>query len=471
MRRGLVMASVWALAVLLTAGWAPPAGASSGSPLAPGDPVWAAFFDGPAHDWDGASVVAASPDGSKVFVTGYAGVSSGVADYATTAYDASTGSLLWSRRYDGPSHGNDLAHSLAVSPDGTKVFVTGESQRTSTNLDYATVAYDAGTGSPVWVRRYNGPGNANDQARWVAVSPDGTVVFVTGTSGGTGTQFDYATVAYDAGTGALRWGMRYNGPANQSDYAVAVAVSGDGSKVFVTGSSARVSLDLDWATVAYDAVSGGQLWSQRYNGPGNATDQPTSVASSPDGSRVFVTGTSGGAGTAFDYATVSFDSATGALLWTSRYDGPAHDTDEANSLAVSSDGSRVFVTGYSTGTTTGQDYATVAYDAATGSQQWVALHNGLNDWPDVAESIAASPDGTRVYVTGGTLREMGRFDYATVAYDAATGSELWGRRFDGPSGRTDFAYSVAVSPDGSKVFVTGGSAFGTTDWATVAYEA
>jgi WD40 repeat protein len=263
--------------------------------------------------------------------------------------------------------------------------------------------------------------------------------------------------------------MRYNGPANRSDYAAAVAASGDGSKVVVTGSSARISLDLDWATVAYDAKTGAQLWSQRYNGPGNGTDQPTALGSSPDGTKVFVTGHSGGAGTGFDYATVSYDGATGAPLWASRYDGPAHDSDEANSLAVSPDGTRVFVTGYNTGTTTGQDYATVSYDSATGSQQWVARHNGLNDWPDVAESIAAGPDGSTVYVTGGTQREMGRLAYATVAYAAASGSELWRRRLEGPGGRSDYAFSIAVSPDGSKVFVTGESALGTTDWATVAY--
>src|SRR5207249_4133212 len=104
-----------------------------------------------------------SPDGTKVFVTGQSvGAGSSFWDFATVAYDAATGTALWTRRYDGAAHENDFARSVAVSPDGTRVFVTGGSE--GLGYDYATVSYRASTGATLWVERYNGPANLDDIA-------------------------------------------------------------------------------------------------------------------------------------------------------------------------------------------------------------------------------------------------------------------------------------------------------------------
>jgi outer membrane protein assembly factor BamB len=108
--------------------------------------------------------------------------------------------------------------------------------------------------------------------------------------------------------------------------------------------------------VAYNAATGAQLWVQRYNGPGNGDDGAWSVAVSPGGGTVYVTGDSAGS-----YATVAYNAATGAQLWARRYTGPANsDGVVASSMAVSP-GGPVFVTGYTSGGATGADYATIAY--------------------------------------------------------------------------------------------------------------
>ena len=184
-----------------------------------------------------------------MFVTGdsLGRVTSG--DYATVAYSAATGRRLWVSRYNGPANRYDAASSATVSPGGTRVYVTGYSRRRTLRPAYATVAYSAATGKQLWVSRYNGPADGGGVASAVAMNRAGTTVYVTG---GTGpTSADYATVAYSAATGRQLWVSRYNGPANEPDGACCVAVSPAGTMVFVTGQSDGLTTSADYATVAY----------------------------------------------------------------------------------------------------------------------------------------------------------------------------------------------------------------------------
>jgi PQQ-like domain len=342
---------------------------------------------------------------------------------------AAPGTQLWAERYNGPANAGDSARSVSVNHSRTTVFVTGVSASTATGPDYATTAYDAVTGARLWVKRYNGPADRADEADWVAVAPGGGTVYVTGVSRGVTSGTDYATIAYDAATGAQLWAARYNGPANGGANASAVAVSPDGATVFVTGFSKRTLTtrrgNTDYATVAYDAATGARLWVARYNGPGKREDTAASLAVSPAGRTVFVTGTSTGFSSGGDSATVAYNAATGKQLWVRRYNGPANSYDSASSLAVGLRGKKVFVTGQSYGGFRSlSDYATIAYDAATGQQLWVRRYNGPGHSIDDAYSVAVSPAGKKVFVTG---------DSATIAYNTATGTRLWATR-DNPCG-------------------------------------
>jgi putative pyrroloquinoline-quinone binding quinoprotein len=442
----------------------------------PGSALWAKRYDGPSNIDDRANAVAVSPDGSMVFVTGYISSAFTGYDWGTVAYDASTGVVRWTKRYNGPAFETldtifvSQANAIAVSPDGSTVFVTGSSY--SPGLDYATVAYDASTGTTLWAKRFNGPANGHDEAYALGVSPDGAKVFVTGYSEGSGGILeldpDYVTIAYAASTGTRSWTARFEA-ANQDDIATTLAVSPDGSSVFVSGYSQTPSTSYDYATVSYDTGNGEQRWIKRYNDPIDSADQARSVGVSPDGSTVFVTGYSSTATTQLDYTTIAYDASTGAKLWLKLYDGPGSATDLANALAVSPDGSLAFVTGQDFSSATGYDYATIAYDASTGVRVWAKRYAGTASLADAANDIGVGPDGATVIVTGFRGSSTTAADYATIAYDASTGARLWAERYDGPASDGDVATALDVSA--SAVFVTGYSYRRPSreDYATIAY--
>jgi len=429
---------------------------AGGSPTAAGTRLWAHRYNGPGNGSDIAYTIVSSPDGTRVFVTGASAGIGTSSDYATAAYDASSGAELWVSRFNGPGNGNDAPLAIAVSPDGTRVFVTGHGSGLAGGDVYhsvvATVLYDAATGAELWVAvAPEGVVGAGPPA--LAISPDGSRIFVTG-SRDVGGSSRYATLAYDAATGALLWSA-VGGGTNPSS----IDVSPDGTTVVVSGSG--------YVTVAYDAATGTQLWTASLGGPG--VSGAVALKFSPDGTRVFVTGTTDVFGQNPNFATVAYDGATGAQIWVSRYDGPAHDHDEVNGLAVSRDGAQVYVTGFSVGSTTNHDYATVALSGATGATLWARRYNGPANGDDYASSVAVSPDGTTVTVTGGS-GPTGYPDYATITY-AADGTTLWIRRYGGAGTTSGFAYATTFAPDGSRVFVTGSRWRSGTgpDYFTVAY--
>ncbi len=215
---------------------------------------------------------------------------------------------LWSARYDGKAHLNDQASWDALSPDGSALYVTGKSAGANGD-DYVTIAYATTTGDKLWKASYDGPAHGADDGVGVVASPDGSAVFVTGTSAGDTTGSDYATVAYDAGTGAQLWAKRYDGPGHGDDSTISIGFSPDGSNLFVTGDSIGKAGDLDFATVAYDTANGDRAWVARYEGPGHGEDSPGALTVGPDGT-VYVMGGSLGKGTGFDVATVAYAGST-----------------------------------------------------------------------------------------------------------------------------------------------------------------
>src|SRR6266511_895261 len=276
-------------------------------------------------------------------------------DMLTIKYSGADGSVLWQKRYNGPTV--DYAEAVAVDTSGN-VVVTGSSgtdinDNGCCDSDYYTAKYAATDGALLWERRYNGPANGDDRPKAVAADDSGNVV-VTGSSYGGRSYYDtdYYTAKYAAADGALLWERRYSGPGNFDDQAHAMAVDASGN-VVVTGNSATIKYlangtavwtnnagatslavdgtgnvvvtGYDYYTAKYAAANGELIWERR-GSPGGGSGGGSAVTLDGSGN-VVVTGYSVNA-TNFDYYTAKYAGADGALLWEKRYNGPANGYDE-----------------------------------------------------------------------------------------------------------------------------------------------
>ena len=242
----------------------------------------------------------------------------------------------------------------------------------------------------------------------VAVSPDGSKVYVT--NRGSGTESGTVSVIGTA-TNTLIATV----PVGLSPFGV--AVSPDGSKVYVTNSafftpSGTVSV-IDTATNTVIAtVAVGR--------------RPFGVAVTPDGRKVYVTNSFPGAGVSV------IDTATDTVIASIVVEG------SPEGVAVAPDGSKVYVAA----SRNGPAAATVpVIDTATDTVI-ATIFTGLS-FPSTA--VAVSPDGSKVYVTNGGAAGVSVIDTATNTTITTIGGVGFG------------ITGVSVTPDGSKVYVAGAS--------------
>lgn len=401
---------------------------------------WVATFNGLGNGEDIVRSVAVDVAGN-VYVTGQSqGVGTGL-DYATIKYDAA-GVQLWAARYNGPGNNEDAARALVIDDVGN-VYITGRSIGMGTNFDFATIKYD-NNGNALWVRRFNSIFNGSDEATAIGLDRDGNV-YVTGFG---------ATIKYD-NNGAPLW-MFTHSVNSQS-----LVLDNDGN-VYITGYRFTGFTSFDYATMKFD-TNGNQLWLRFYHA-GNS-DIASSLALDED-RNVYVTGQSDGIGTSKDIATVKYDT-DGNEQWVARFNNsPVNGWDEGFAITTDDNG-HVYVTGQSDGSGSAEDYVTLKYNSI-GEQQWVARYNGPDNVFDRALSIKVDGE-SNVYITGFSTATGIGHDFATIKYNQ-DGEEQWVERFNGTANGNDGAFSLVLDAFGN-VYVTGqGANIGTGfDYITIKY--
>jgi hypothetical protein len=420
-------------------------------------------FTAPGARWSQAEN-AVSPDGKFVFVAGqYEAYENGryVSHHiAVYAYRAIDGVREWRYFYDGPG-GYGGPRDMAVDPSGTTVFVTGFSdhrdwttgQSPTPVSDYVTVALDARTGEERWVDRYDGSGRAMDVAEGLAVTPNGRTVVVTGSSVGRGSGPDPVTIAYRAKDGMRLWTRRLAYPGH--DGALDIALSATGRRAVVVGHRTTTGAR-DMLIAAFRVAGGRLLWTRTYAGSAGRNDEAVAVTVTGDPPTAYATGYVQRVATDNDIVTLAYGLG-GTRRWAASYVGPIdgrRSRDRGIAIAARGDAG-VVVTGSSVGVFPAKaDFATIAY-SPSGAVDWIARWAGTDRSKEFPADVAVSVNGTQVYVTGSAKVYAGEPDFMTVAYDAMTGAELWWARYDDVM--DDTAQTVAVDPAGAYIVVTGGS--------------
>jgi hypothetical protein len=216
-----------------------------------GTPLWEKLYNGNANGDDGATCMALDEYGN-VYAAGYTwmGNATGQQDILVMMCAGPDGDIQWTGTYDGPSDSTDVAKGILV--EGSYVFVTGVSRGVGTDNDFVTIKYST-SGSVQWARRYNGVGSGPDSPSAIAVDEVGNVIVVGYITDSIGKK-DYLTIKYDPYEGDTLWVRRYNGPANDDDEALAVAVDEDNS-VYVAGYRTTDALNTrDYWIVRYSAA-------------------------------------------------------------------------------------------------------------------------------------------------------------------------------------------------------------------------
>jgi len=368
--------------------------------------------------------------------------------------------LIWATYYGGTL--DDYGNS--INSDGTSVWVTGCSESANFPLQSLSGAYNQGTtgggydafilkfstsGVRLWATYYGG--NSYDEG--FSIHSDGTSVWVTGRTYSTNFPLQSLSGAYNQGT------------------------FGGGFDAFI----------LEFST------SGVRLWATYYGGTGG--EQGNSIHS--DGTRVWVTGYTGSTnfplqnlpgaynqgtfGGNYDAFILEF-STSSVRLWATYYGGTGGE--QGNS--IHSDGTSVWITGYTQSTNFPLQSLSGAYNQGTigggtsdafilkfstsGAREWATYYGGINE--DISYSI--NSDGTSVWVTGYTYSTDFPLQSLSGAYNQGTfggstsdafilkfsisGVRQWATYYGGTGGEN----GNSIHSDGTSVWVTGST--GSTDF-------
>ncbi len=376
------------------------------------------------------------PDGTAMYILG--DVNNTVFQYTLgTAWDISTASYA-SKSFSVAAL-ETSPHGLYFKPDGTVMYVVGESRDNVLQYTLST-AWDVSTAS------YSGKSwavNLQDgRPTGVAFRSDGTSMYVIAAV--TDVVYQYPlSVAWDISTasfapqGPSYFYVRYGDP-----FPTDVAFNDDGTKMYVLGDGFDVvhqyTLGIAWDIST--AFATGKLCVV------SAQDQnPNGLCFKPDGTAMYVVG--GVSDSIYQYTlTTAWDISTAKYANLSF--SIAAQEGNAQGVQLSTDGTKMYILG-TTNDTVYQYTLSTAWDISTASYASKSFSVAIRD--GTPYGLAFKPDGSRMYMVGIATDSVYQFTL-NAPWDVSTA--VFAFAFS-VAGQDTQAHGLYFKPDGTVMYVIG----------------
>jgi len=356
---------------------------------------------------------------------------------------------------DTPINGESLGNGgLSLSDDGNTLIVgcpNVDDQASNQGAIY--IFTRSGSTWSQEQRIYDSNGAASQFfGRGVSISGDGTIAAIgaRGDDNNQGAVFVYTAssspAGYDIANASHDTALTITGHGQSVSDHACLDFSSDGTKMYVGGFSGDLILQYN-LTTAFD-VSTASYVSGNNLDVSSETGYPTAIKFKSDGTKLYVvsnTAVDGGTETIFQYGL-----STAWDLSTASYDSVSADLrtyeTNANGIDFKPDGTKMFITG-SSGDAVDEFSLSTAWDLSTLSHDYVFSVSSQEAFP---AGLAFSDDGTKMFISGYVGQAIFKYNL-TTAWDTSTAS--YSNESLSVSTQTSQARNIVFNNDGTKLFL------------------
>jgi sugar lactone lactonase YvrE len=379
------------------------------------------------------------PDGTQMYVSGDAG--NDINEYTlSTPWDVTTSTFVRSFLVTG-QEGNP--RSVFFKPDGTKMYVMGESGDDINEYALST-AWNISTATYVQIFSIAAQ---EITPRGLYITDDGTKMYIVGQTSDAVHEYSLST-AWNISTATYVRGFSVAAQEGQSS---GLFFKPDGTKMYIIG-PASDSINEYTLTVPWNVNSAFYVTSTPINQLGLFTDAPVSLFFKPDGTECYTINQALTKVVTFVMSTPWSVATTRIKIPTKYFSVVAQDTDPGG-VFFKPDGSRMYISGDS-GNDINEYMLSTPWDIDT------ADHNFIQTFLVAAQNTKVTdlffkPDGTRMYVVG-----AGAVNEYTLSVAWSIVSAVYSATFNVNASNTyaeTATETVFFKSDGTEMYILGGA--------------